>query len=216
MPISGVPREVIDETSFENPVDGGFFTWEQQVLGGPERYSMSILGNHSNMFISLQGDRDVLSAGGLDAAGGRGFSEFPGASRGLGCFRYLIDPFKRNIPVSSPLADLVPHLRPAVGGGWVPGKTGDDEVFVLPVGGVEAHPKCSEAFPVLQLGVPEVLDRGAAGAGERVSFASVAESKGSAFCVGDEGVPEYRLPEQLCGVSRFWFAQTQPYAQPGA
>ncbi len=26
MPISGVPREVRDETNFKNPVDGGFFT----------------------------------------------------------------------------------------------------------------------------------------------------------------------------------------------
>ncbi len=203
MLISGVPREVRDETSFENPVDGGFFTWEQQVFGGLERCSMSILGKHSDRLISLQEDKDVLSASGLDAAGERGFSKLPGAGRGLGCFRYLIDPFRRDIPVSFPLADPVPHLRPIVGGGWVPRNTGDDEVFVLPVGGVEAHPKCREAFPVLQLGVPEVLDPGAAGAGERVSFASVAESKGSAFCVGDEGVPKYRLPEQLCGVSRF-------------
>ncbi len=53
MPISGVPREVGDETSFENPVDGGFFTWEHQVFGGPEHCSMSILDKHSNRFISL-------------------------------------------------------------------------------------------------------------------------------------------------------------------
>ncbi len=121
MPISGVPREVEDETSFENPVDGGFFTREQQVFGGLERYSMSILGKHFDRLISLQGDRDVLSAGGLDAAGMRGFSEFPGASRGLGCFRYVIDPFKRDIPMSFLLAGPVPHLRPTIGGGWVPG-----------------------------------------------------------------------------------------------
>jgi len=195
MPISGVPREVRDETSFESPVDGGFFTWEQQVFGELEHCSMSILGKHSDRFISLQGDRDVLSAGGLDAAGGRGFFELPGAGRGLGYFCYLIDPFKRDILVSSPLADPVPHMRPTIGGGWVPGNTGDDEVFVLPVGGVEVHPKCREAFPFLQLGVPEVPDPSAAGAGERVSFTSAAESKGFAFCVGDEGVPEYQLPE---------------------
>jgi len=90
-----------------------------------------------------------LSVGGLDAVDERGFFELLGTGRGLGCIRYLIDPFRRDIPVSFPLADPVPHLRPAVGGGWVPGNTGDDEVFVLPVGGVEAHPKCREAFPVL-------------------------------------------------------------------
>ncbi|CAK9278026.1 unnamed protein product [Sphagnum jensenii] len=203
MLISGVPREVRDETNFKNPVDGGLFTREQQVFGGPERCSMSILGKHSDRLISLQGDRDVLSAGGLDAAGERGFSELPGAGRGLGCFRYLIDPFRRDIHVSFPLADPVPHLWPAVGGGWVPGNTGDDEVFILPIGGVEAHPKCKEAFQVLQLGVPEVPNPGATGTGERISFASTVESKGSAFYVGDEGVPKYRLPEQLRGVSRF-------------
>ncbi len=164
---------------------------------------MSILGKHSDRLISLQGDRGVLSAGGLDAVGGRGFFERPCAGRGLGCFHYLIDPFRRDILVSFPLVDPVPHLRPAVGGGWVLRNTGDDEVFVLPVGGVEAHPKCREAFPVLQLGVPEVPDPGAAGAGERVSFASAAKSKGSTFCVGDEGVLEYRLPEQLRSVN--WF-----------
>ncbi|CAM6070814.1 unnamed protein product [Sphagnum tenellum] len=122
---------------------------------------MSILGKHSDRLISFQGDRDVLSAGGLDAAGGRGFFELLGAGRGLGCFRYLIDPFKRDIHVSFPLADLIPHLQPTVGGGWVPGNTGDDEVFVLPVGGVEAHPKCREAFPVLQLEPVYVLGVGA-------------------------------------------------------
>ncbi len=129
---------------------------------------MSILGKHSDRLISLQGDRDVLSANGLDAAGGRGFSELLGVGRGLGCFRYLIDPFRRDIHVSFLLVDPVPHLRPAVGGRWVPGNIGDDEVFVLPVGGVEAHPKCREAFPVLQLGVPKVLDPSAAGAGEHI------------------------------------------------
>ncbi len=67
---------------------------------------------------------------------------------------------------------------------------------------MEAHPKCREAFPVLQLGVPEVPDPGVAGAGEHVSFASAVESKGSVFYVGDEGVPEYRLPEQLRSVSQ--------------
>ncbi len=149
MLISEVPREVRDETNFEYPVDGGFFTWEQQVFGRPERCSMSILGKHSDRLISLQGDRDVLSASGLDAASGRGFSELPGVGHGLGCFRYLIDPFKRDIPMSFPLADPVPHMRPAVGDGWVPRNTGNDEVFVLPVGGVKAHPKCREAFPVL-------------------------------------------------------------------
>ncbi len=164
---------------------------------------MSILGKHSNRLISLQGDRDVLSAGGLDAAGERGFFELLGACRGLGCFHYLINPFRRDIHVNFPLVDPVPHLRPTVGGRWVPGNTSDDEVFVLLVGGVEAHPKCREAFPVLLLRVPEVPDPGAASAGERISFASTAESKGFAFCVGDEGVPEYRLPEQLHSVS--WF-----------
>ncbi|CAK9858954.1 unnamed protein product [Sphagnum jensenii] len=44
---------------------------------------MSILGKHSDRLIPLQGDRDVLSAGGLDAAGRRGFSELPGAGRGI-------------------------------------------------------------------------------------------------------------------------------------
>ncbi|CAK9265099.1 unnamed protein product [Sphagnum jensenii] len=160
---------------------------------------MSILGKHSDRLISLQGDKDVLSAGGLDATGGRGFSELFGTGHGLGYFHYLIDPFMRDIPVSFPLADLVPHLQPAIGGGWVPGNTGDDEVFVLPIGEVKVHPKCREAFLVLRIGVLEVLDPGAAGAGERISFAFVDES----FCVGDEGVPEYRLPEQLRGVSRF-------------
>ncbi len=67
---------------------------------------------------------------------------------------------------------------------------------------MEAHPKCREAFLILQLGVPEVPDPGVASAGEHVSFAFAVESKGSVFYIGDEGVPEYRLPKQLRGVSR--------------
>ncbi len=203
MLISRVPREVRDEASFENPVNGGFFTWGQQVFGKLERCPMSFLGEHSNRRVSLQGDDDVLNAGGLDAVGGGGPSERPGSSRGLGCFNYLINPFMRGDLASFPLVDPVPHLWSVVGGGQVLGNVGDDEIFVLHVDEMKAHPKCRSTFPVLRLGVPEVPDPGAASVGERVAFIFFAKPKRSAFLVSDEGVPEYRLLEQFCDVGRF-------------
>ncbi len=50
--------------------------------------------------------------------------------------------------------------------------------------------------------VLEVFDLGAAGVGERVSFTYAVESKGSVFCIADEGVPEDQLFEPLHGVGR--------------
>jgi hypothetical protein len=64
VPVSKVPREVKDETSLENPVDGGFFTWGRQVSSQPEGRSVTFLGEHSNGLVSLQGDGNVVGAGG--------------------------------------------------------------------------------------------------------------------------------------------------------
>jgi hypothetical protein len=94
MPIFGVPWEVRDEASFKNPVNGGLFTWGWQVFGRPERCPKPFLGEHFERRVSLQGDDDALSAGGLDSTGRGRPSELPGASRGLVRFSYLIDPFR--------------------------------------------------------------------------------------------------------------------------
>ncbi len=45
-----------------------------------------------------------------------------------------------------PLADPVPHLRLAIGDGWVPGNTRDDEVFVLHVGEWKLTPSAERPF----------------------------------------------------------------------
>lgn len=106
---------------------------------------MSFLGEHSDRFVSLvslQGDGGALRVGGLDSASRGRPSEFSGAGHGLGRFSYLLDPFGRSAPAGFLLANPVPHPWLAIRGSWVPRNVGDDEVFVLLVDGVEAHPQC--------------------------------------------------------------------------
>ncbi len=54
-------------------------------------------------------------------------------------FGDLIHPFRQGNLVGFPFVDPVPYQRFAVGGGRVPGDTGNDQIPILYVAGVGAH-----------------------------------------------------------------------------
>jgi hypothetical protein len=68
MLVSGIPREVGNETGFKDPVNWGFFTWWEYVLGQFERCSMAFLGEDPDRCVPLKGDDSALRAGSLDSA----------------------------------------------------------------------------------------------------------------------------------------------------
>jgi hypothetical protein len=68
MPVSGIPREVGNETGLKDLVNWGFFTWWEYVFGQFERCSMAFLGKDPDRCVPLKGDDSVMQAGSLDSA----------------------------------------------------------------------------------------------------------------------------------------------------
>ncbi|CAM6015119.1 unnamed protein product [Sphagnum balticum] len=133
-----------------------------QVDWIPIVWSQVPTGEDSNWCVALQWDGDVLGVGGLDVASGGGPAKLLGASCVLGRLCDLVDPFGRGVRVWLPLAYRVTRLGSAIESDRVPGNIGGDDIFAPPVGGVKAHSKGGETFPVLHLRVPELPDPGAA------------------------------------------------------
>jgi hypothetical protein len=149
MPVAWVPGEVGNEANFENTVEGRFLTWGRKVFGQTKCCPMPFLGEDFDWRITLQWNGDVLAVGGLDAAGRGGPAELFGAGCVLRRLGDLVDPLKRGVCVGLPPAYPIARLGSAVESGWVPGNAGGDNVFALPIRGMEVHSKGGETFPVL-------------------------------------------------------------------
>jgi hypothetical protein len=80
----------------------------------------------------------------------------------LSCLSDLVDPLGRGAHVGLPLAYPITRLGSVVESGRVPGNVGGDDVFAMPVGGMEAHSEGGNTFLVMRLRVPEVPDLGVA------------------------------------------------------
>jgi len=83
-------------------------------------------------------------------AGRGGPAELSGAGCVLRCLGDLVDPLGRGVCVGLPSAYPVAHLGSAVESGRVPRNARGDNVFALPVGGMEVHSEGRETFPVLR------------------------------------------------------------------
>ncbi len=68
MPVSGIPREVRNETEFKDPINWRIFTWWEYVLGQFECCSMAFLGKDPDRHVPLKGDDSAMRAGSLDLA----------------------------------------------------------------------------------------------------------------------------------------------------
>jgi hypothetical protein len=111
---------------------------------------MPFLGEDSDCRVTFQWKGDVLVVGGLDAADRGGPAELFGIGCVLKRLGDLVDPFGWGVCVGLPPAYLVARLGSSVESGQVPGNAGGDNVFALPIGGMEVHSEGGETFPALR------------------------------------------------------------------
>jgi hypothetical protein len=130
MPVPRIPRKIRDESKLKNPIDWRSLTWQEQILGEPERGSMSVLGEDSDGLVPLKGNDGAVWVGSLNSASAGRSLELFGASGGKVCIGDLIHPLRWGGLVSFLLADPIPYEWFDVRGGWVLGDTGNDEVPV--------------------------------------------------------------------------------------
>ncbi len=163
---------------------------------------MVVLGEHLDGRISLNGDGDTLQASSLDATSAGRFFELLGASDGMVYISDLLHPLRRGDLVGFLFANPVPYQRFDARGGWVPGDTGNDEVPVYPVDGVEAHSEGEEIFPSFHFWVPKVSNSGAVSYREGIAFTPVAKSQRPVVLICYERVAKDRLSEHFCSIGQ--------------
>jgi len=88
VPFSRVPWEILDEPCFENPVQGGLFTWCRWVLDNFEGCPGFLLGEYSNRVVVRRRDREGLLSRSLNATVGRDIFEFDHAGLVSGVFEH--------------------------------------------------------------------------------------------------------------------------------
>ncbi len=94
IPLPKVPRKVLDEFCFKDPIERGFLTRGRRLSGHFEGGPGSFLGKDSNRVVVVDGDDEGLVACGLDAAASRGLLEFNNRSLAWGGFKNVVHPIE--------------------------------------------------------------------------------------------------------------------------
>lgn len=76
MPLPWVPKEVLDEFGFKNPIELGFLVQGPGFFGHFECCVGAYLGEDADLAIVVSGDGEGLMTRGLDAAAVGGLFEF--------------------------------------------------------------------------------------------------------------------------------------------
>ncbi len=94
VPLPGVPREILNKTSFEDPEDWSLLAWGLQFLGNSETRPGAFLGENSDRKEGAGGDGDYLVGGGLNALVRRHSFEFDRSGLARSCVEDEVDPFE--------------------------------------------------------------------------------------------------------------------------
>lgn len=95
MPLPGVPGEVLNKASFEDPEDWSLLAWNLQFLGNSNDRPGAFLRKNSDRKERVGGDGDYLVGGGLNAPVGRHSFEFDRSGLARSCVEYEVNPFER-------------------------------------------------------------------------------------------------------------------------
>ncbi len=129
VPLPWVPWEILDEPSFEDPVERGLLAWSLQIPGHFEGRPRSFLGKDSDRAEVCRGDGENLVSRGLDVTIGRDFLEFYHVGLTWCGFEHKVNPVEWGARVRSWIVDSVSCLRVADAFIWVPLDAGSDDIL---------------------------------------------------------------------------------------